>query len=95
MSEEEQAKQALIRLAQRKAKSSGLEDKARDEAVTSLKDLGVSQDAMKYGAGAASLADMIAKDRIRINTDLSDDSELGAEISPRRKALKLLYNKSF
>lgn len=69
--------------------------KAKGRAIASLKDLGLSDDMLKYAAGTAKVADMVNKKEIEGGIDLTDDLELKGKISPREKAIKLLYNKSF
>lgn len=91
----EEAQRALLKVAEKKAKEAGLDKKIQNRAIASLRDIGVSDDMMKYGAGAAKLADMVNRQEIEGSVDLTDDLKLDGKINPREQALKLLYNKSF
>ena len=66
--------------------------KIKGKAVKSLKDLGLSDDMLKYVAGTLGA---IGKGEIGGGVDLNDNIELKGKISPREKAIKLLYNKGF
>lgn len=91
----EEAKKALIKVAQKKAKDMGVPEYVKDQAMSTANDIGISDDMLKYGAGAAKLADILKNKEIEGSMDLSDDVKLKGKISPREKALKLLYKKSF
>lgn len=95
--EEEEAKQAIRKLASIKAKPyvDKTSEQIQKKAKLKLSDLGVDEDYMKYAAGAAGLADALQKQELEGSVNLTDDLELEGKISPREKAIKLLYNKSF
>lgn len=95
--EEEEAKQAIRRLASIKAKPyvDKTAEQIQKKAKLKLSDLGVDEDYMKYAAGAAGLADALQKQELEGSVNLTDDLELEGKINPREKAIKLLYNKNF
>lgn len=97
MDDKEKALEAIKRAASKKLKpqKKQLEKKMRKRGIASLKDLGIGDDALKYAAGAAMAADALNKGEVEGGIDLNDDLELRGKISPREKAIKLLYNKSF
>lgn len=95
--EEEEAKQAIRRLASIKAKPylDQTAENVKKKAELKLSDLGVDPEYLKYAAGAAGLADVLNRQEVEGSVDLSEDLKLQGKISPREKAIKLLYNKDF
>ena len=72
-----------------------LEDKAKSRAIASAEDIGIGQDMLKGIAGAAMAADAVRRGEFEGGVDINDDLRLEGKVSPREKAIKLLYNKSF
>lgn len=95
--QEEEMKEAIRKIASIKTKpyldktSKKLERKAEVE----LSDLGFNPDYIKYGAGAAKLIDALNKKEIEGGVDIGPNTKIKGTISPREKAIKLLFNKSF
>lgn len=91
----EEAEQALLKVAEKKAKEVGLDKRLEKEATSSLRDMGVTDDMMTYGAAAAKLADVMSNKELEGSMNVTDDIKLQGKINPREQALKLLYNKNF
>ena len=95
--EMEEAEQAIRRLASIKAKPylDETSKKIQDKANLKLEDLGVGQDMLGYIGGAAGLADALRRQEIEGSMDINDNLKIEGKMSPREKAIKLLYNKRF
>lgn len=97
MDDKQKALEAIKRAASKKIKPDldKTKEKVVKRGVASLKDLGIGDDALKYAAGAAMAADAIKNQSLEGGIDLNDDLKLKGKLSPKEKAIKLLYNKSF
>lgn len=95
--EQREALNALKRAAEKKLEPvrRNLEEKAKGRAIASAKDIGLGQDTLENIVGAAMAADVIRRGEFEGGMDINDDLRLEGKISPREKAIKLLYNKSF
>lgn len=95
--QEEEAKKAIRRVASIKTKPYLDEQAAKlqKKAGLELSDLGVDEDYLKYVAGLAKAADSLNKQEIEGSIPLNDDLTLEGKLSPKEKAIKLLYNKGF
>jgi hypothetical protein len=96
MNDEQRALQALKELAKAKAKEQAPRPKRIIE--NDLIDLGLTRDDMRQGVEAAAalkLANDLKNKELNLKTKLTDEISIGATISPRERAIKALYNKSF
>jgi hypothetical protein len=96
MNDEQRALQALKELAKAKAKEQA--PRARRIIENDLIDLGLTRDDMRQGVEAAAalkLANDLKNKELNLKTNLTDEISIGATISPREKAIRALYNKSF
>ena len=95
--DEKKALEAMRKVASLKLKpyKDKMEDQIKKKAKVSLSDLGVDPEYLKYAGGAAKIADSIAKEELEGEVDLTDNLKLKGKISPREKAINLLYKKSF
>lgn len=95
--EQREALNAIKRVAERKLEPvrKNLEKKIQDRAIASAKDIGLGRDTLEKIAGAAMAADALNKGEFEGGVDINNDLRLEGRISPREKAIKLLYNKSF
>ena len=95
--EKQDALEAIRKVASIKAKPyiDKLKEKAEKKAKLSLSDLGVEPEYLKYAAGDAKLADSLQKQELEAGIDVGEDLRLEGKMSPREKAIKLLYNKGF
>jgi hypothetical protein len=90
MSDKERALESLKKIAKKKLKPQS--DKIQKKATKSLKDLGLDNEMMKYALGTLGA---IEKGEIEGGIKLNKNLELKGKVSPREKAIKLLYNKGF
>lgn len=96
MNDEQRAMQTLKELAKAKAKEQAPRVKRIVE--NDLIDLGLTRDDMRQGVEAAAalkLANDLKNKELNLKTNLTDEISIGATISPREKAIRALYNKSF
>jgi hypothetical protein len=96
MNDEQRALQALKELAKAKAKEQA--PRAKRIIENDLIDLGLTRDDMRQGVEAAAalkLANDLKNKELNLKTKLTDEISIGATISPRERAIKALYNKSF
>lgn len=96
MNDEQRALQTLKELAKAKAKEQT--PRAKRIIENDLIDLGLTREDMRQGAEAAAalkLANDIKNKELNLKANITDEISIGATISPREKAIRALYNKSF
>jgi hypothetical protein len=96
MNDEQRAIQAIKELAKVKAREQA--PRAKRIIENDLIDLGLTRDDMRQGVEAAAalkLANDLKNKELNLKTNLTDEISIGATISPREKAIRALYNKSF
>jgi hypothetical protein len=95
--EQREALNAIKRAAERKLEPvrAKLEKKVQDRAIASAEDIGIGRDTLEKIAGAAMAADALNRGEFEGGVNINDNLRLEGKISPREKAIKLLYNKSF
>lgn len=95
--DEKKALEAMRKVASLKLKpyKDRMEEKLKKKAKVSLSDLGIEPEYLKYAAGAAKLADSLQKQELEAGIDVGEGLRLEGKMSPREKAIKLLYNKGF
>lgn len=95
--EEEEAKQAIRRLASKAIKP--YVDKASKKAERKLSDLaydgGLDDDTMRKIAGAVGTLGVIGKGELEGGFDVDENVRVEGKISPREKAIRLLFNQRF
>lgn len=95
--EQREALNAIKKAAERKLEPSrkALEKKTKERVIDKLEDNQVDEGILRKIAAAAVAADAINRQQIGGTVNINDNLQLEADISPREKAIKLLYNKSF
>jgi hypothetical protein len=95
--DERRALEAVRRVASMKAKpyTDRLGKRTQVRAENKLKDLGLGPEYLGVAGLAAKLAEGAAREELEGEIDLTDDLKLEGRISPREKAIKLLYEKKF
>ena len=95
--EQREALNAIKKAAERKLEPvrAKLEKKVQDRAIASVEDIGIGRDTLEKIAGAAMAADALNRGEFEGGVNIDDNLRLEGKISPREKAIKLLYNKSF
>jgi len=95
--DQREALNAIKRAAERKLEPvrAKLEKKAQDRVIASAEDIGIGRDTLEKIAGAAMAADALNRGEFQGGVDINDNLRLEGKMSPREKAIKLLYNKSF
>ena len=95
--EQREALNAIKRAAERKLEPvrAKLEKKVQDRAIASAEDIGIGRDTLEKIAGAAMAADALNRGEFEGGVNINDNLRLEGKMSPREKAIKLLYNKSF
>ena len=95
--EQKEAIESIKRIAEMKLAKERkyLEQKAKEKALLTAKDLGISEDQLMYGAAAAKIADAINNKKLEGSFDINDNLRLQGSISTTERSLKLFYNKRF
>lgn len=93
MNDEQRAMDAIRKVASIKAKP--YIKKAEENTLKKLSQLGIEPDYLKYAAGTAKALEALKNQEIEGSVDISPNLELEGKMSPREKAIKLLYKKSF
>lgn len=95
--EQREALKAIRKVAERKLEPvrANLEKKVQDRAIASAEDIGIGRDTLEKIAGAAMAADALNRGEFEGGVNINDNLRLEGKISPRERAIKLLYNKSF
>jgi len=95
--QEEEAKKMLRKIAS--ARVQPYLEKAAKKAALKLSDLayeqGLDDETMKKIAGTVGALGAIDKGEIEGGLDINENTRLEGKISPREKAIRLLYNKRF
>ena len=95
--EEEEAKEAIRRIAS--ARIQPYLEKASKKAERKLSDLaydgGLDDETMKKIAGAVGTLGVIGKGELEGGFDFDDNTRIEGKISPREKAIRVLYNRRF
>jgi hypothetical protein len=96
MNDEQRAIQAIKELAKVKAREQA--PRAKRIIENDLIDLGLTRDDMRQGVEAAAalkLANDLKNKELNLKANITDEISIGATVSPREKAIRALYNKSF
>ena len=96
MNDEERALQAIKELAKRKVEEQA--PRAKRKAENSLIELGLTKEDLQQGAEAAAalkLANDLKNKELTLKANITDNISIGATISPRERAIRAMYNRSF
>jgi hypothetical protein len=96
MNDEERALQAIKELAKRKVEEQA--PRVKRKAENSLIELGFTKEDLQQGAEAAAalkLANDLKNKELNLKANITDNISVGATISPREKAIRAMYNRSF
>jgi hypothetical protein len=96
MNDEERALQAIKELAKRKVEEQA--PRVKRKAENSLIELGLTKEDLQQGAEAAAalkLANDLKNKELNLKANITDNLSVGATISPREKAIRAMYNRSF
>jgi hypothetical protein len=96
MNDEERALQAIKELAKRKVEEQA--PRVKRKAENSLIELGLTKEDLQQGAEAAAalkLANDLKNKELTLKANITDNISIGATISPRERAIRAMYNRSF
>jgi hypothetical protein len=95
--EEREAKEKLMELAKYYAapKLDEVKENVKDQVERGIASIGMNPDDVATAAAAAKAASDLANKRLSFQGNITDNISAEVSMSPREKAIRMMYNKSF